>query len=180
MAKTAAKGNEEQTPKQKNGMYIVRVQLKNDNTASIFYRTSTDKDAKEVYYSGKEQVTDDFKKTFQGAVEGFLGVIPRLTPDKEKITMNVIKFDYDKQGFLKSGLYSVKYAFNDQSNAVTNINTPPLPIYKEGMENTFTIAGIHEETLHEVIEKTKAYINGDTRIKQMKLVVDNSEQTGQI
>lgn len=175
MTKTAAKRNEEQTPKQKNGMYIVRVQLKNDNTATIFYRTTTDNDAKEVYYSGKEQVTEDFKNTFQGAVDGFLGVLPRLNPDKKKLTMNVIKFDYDASGFLKNALYSVKYAFSEQNNAVINISTPPLPIYKEGMENTFTISGIHEDTLHEVIEKTKAYINGDTRIKQMKLVVDNSE-----
>lgn len=175
MTKSSAKTKEEQTPQKKNGMYIVRVQLKNDNTATVFYRTTTDKDAKEVYYSGKEEVTEEFKTTFKNAVDGFLGVIPRLAPDKEKITMNAIKFDYDKSGFLKSALYSVKYAFNDQNNAVINISTPPLPIYKEGMENTFTIAGIHEDALHEVLEKTKAYINGETRIKQMKLVVDNSE-----
>lgn len=58
-----------------------------------------------------------------------------------------------------------------------NLNTPPLPIYKEGMENTFTISGKDEEALHEVIAKAKAYMKGDTRTKQMKLVVDNTEET---
>ena len=39
------------------------------------------------------------------------------------------------------------------------------------MENTFTISGKDEEALHEVIAQAKAYINGETRTKQMKLVV---------
>lgn len=175
MTKTAAKTTEEQTPKATGEMFIIKVKLDNDDTASIFYRTSTDKDAKEVHYTGKKQVTEEFKKVFQATVQGFCGVIPRLAPDLDKITMNAIKLDYDKSGFLKSALYSVKYAFNEQNNAVINISTPPLPIYKEVMENTFTIAGIHETALHDVIEKAKAYINGETRIKKLKLFVDNSE-----
>lgn len=175
MTKTASKEKETGTTNAKNEMFIVKVKLNNDNTAAIFYRTSTDKDAKEVYYTGKDQVAEDFKTTFQGTVDGLLGVVTRLAPDKNKITMNAIKLDYDKSGFLKSALYSAKYAFNEQNNAVINLNTPPLPIYKEGMENTFTIAGIHEDALHDVIAKAKAYINGETRTKQMKLVVDNSE-----
>jgi len=175
MTNTAAKEKENNTTNAKNEMFIVKVKLNNDNTAAIFYRTSTDKDAKEVYYTGKDQVTEDFKTTFQGTVDGLIGAVQRLAPDKDKITMNAIKLDYDNKGFLKSALYSAKYAFNEQNNAVININTPPLPIYKEGMENTFTIAGIHEDALHDVIVKAKAYINGETRTKQMKLVVDNSE-----
>lgn len=175
MTKTNTKEKTESTNKVE-GMFIVKVKLNNDNTASIFYRTSTDKEAKEVYYTGKDQVTEDFKTIFQATVDGFLGCIPRLAPDKNKITMNAIKLDYDKSGFLSSALYSCKYAFNEQNNAVMNFNTPALPIYKEGMDNCFTIAGIHEEALHDVIAKAKAYINGETRTKQMKLVVDNSEE----
>lgn len=175
MTKTNTKEKAESTNKVE-GMFIVKVKLNNDNTASIFYRTSTDKEAKEVYYTGKDQVTEAFKEAFQACVQGFCGVMPRLAPDSDKITMNMVKFDYDKSGFLNSALYSIKYAFNEQTNAVVNISTPLLPIYKEGMENTFTIAGIHEEALHDVIAKSKAYINGETRTKQMKLVVDNSEE----
>lgn len=44
------------------------------------------------------------------------------------------------------------------------------------MGNTFCISGKDEELLHEVIAAAKAYINGETRIKQMKLVVDNTEE----
>lgn len=62
------------------------------------------------------------------------------------------------------------------NNAVINISTPLLPIYKEGYENTFCISGKDEEALHKIIEKAKAYINGETRTKQMKLVVDNTEE----
>lgn len=175
MTKTNTKEKAESTNKVE-GTFIVKVKLNNDNTASIFYRTSTDKEAKEVYYTGKDQVTEAFKEAFQACVQGFCGVMPRLAPDSDKITMNAIKFDYDKSGFLNSALYSITYAFNEQTNAVANISTPLLPIYKEDMENTFTIAGIHEEALHDVIAKSKAYINGETRTKQMKLVVDNSEE----
>lgn len=114
------------------------------------------------------------KSAFQSTVEGFCGCIPRLTGDINKITMNCIKFDYGTDGYLKQALYSVKYAFNDQNNAVINISTPLLPIYKEGMENTFCISGKHEEALHEVIRLAKAYIKGETRTKQLKVIVDNS------
>lgn len=175
MTKTNIKEKSESTNKVE-GMFIQKVKLNNDNTASIFYRTSTDKEAKEVYYTGKDQVTEEFKKAFQATVQGFCGVIPRLQGDSDKITMNAIKFEYNKSGFLDKALYSVKYAFNEQNNAVVNISTPLLPIYKEGLDNCFTIAGVHEEALHDCIAKAKAYINGETRTKQMKLVIDNSTE----
>lgn len=174
MTATAAKEKKENTTN-KNLMFINKVKLNNDGTAAIYYRTSCDNNAQEVFYQGKEGVTEEFLKTFQSTVKGLLNVIPRLAADENKITMNAVNFDYGKDEFLKSALYSAKYAFNDQNNAVLNLNTPPLPIYKEGMENTFCISGKDEETLHEVIAKAKAYINGETRTKQMKLVVDNTE-----
>lgn len=175
MAKTAVKEKEENTTIG-NQMFINKVKINNDNTATINYRTTCDSNAKEVFYQGKEEVTEEFKKAFQKTVDGFVGCIPKLASETNKITMNVIKFDYGKTEFLEKALYSVKFAFNDQSNAVINISTPLLPIYKEGMENTFTISGKHEEALHEVIAKAKAYINGETRTTQMKLVVDNTEE----
>lgn len=174
MTKTNTKEKQNSTTKVE-GMFIVKVKLNTDNTASIIYRTSTDKEAKEVYYTGKDQVTEEFKKVFQATAQGFCGVIPRLIPDSDKITMNAIKFEYNKTGFLDKALYCVKYAFNEQNKAVVNISTPLLPIYKEGMDNCFTIAGIHEEALHNVIANAKAYINGKTRTKQMKFIVNNEE-----
>lgn len=172
-AATAAK--EKNTTKSQNLMFINKVKLNNDGTAAIYYRTSCDSNSKEVFFQGKEEVTEEFKTTFSATKKGFIGCIPRLDRDLNKIQMNAIKFDYGKDEFLKSALYSVKYAFNDQNNAVINISTPPIPIYKEGFENTFCISGKDEEALHEVIAKAKAYINGETRTKQMKLIVDNTE-----
>lgn len=173
--KTAVKEKKDATTNSKQ-MFINKVNINNDNTASIFYRTTCDSNAQEVYYQGKEEVTEEFKFAFQNTVIGLTNLLPRLAPDSHKIQMNAIKFDYDKTEFLKSALYSAKYQFSDQTNAVMNLNTPPLPIYKEGMENTFCISGKDEEALHEVIAKAKDYINGNTRVKQMKLVVDNTEE----
>lgn len=164
MVATVVKTTEKDNTASKNQMFIIKVKINNDGTAAINYRTSCDNDTKEVYYQGKDGVT------------GLIGCIPKLAGDKNKITMNSIKFDYGKDEFLKSALYSAKYAFNDQNNAVINLNTPPLPIYKEEYENTFCISGKDEDALHEVIAKAKAYINGETKTKQMKLVVDNSDK----
>lgn len=176
MVATAVKTTEKDNTASKNQMFVVKVKINNDGTAAINYRTSCDSDTKEVYYQGKDGVTEEFKNIFQETVNGLIGCIPKLTGDKNKITMNSIKFDYGKDEFLKSALYSAKYAFNDQNNAVINLNTPPLPIYKEELENTFCISGKDEDALHEVIAKAKAYINGETKTKQMKLVVDNSDK----
>ena len=173
--KTAVKEKKDATTNSKQ-MFINKVKINNDNTASIYYRTTCDSNAQEVYYQGKEEVTEDFKAAFQATIKVLINVIPKLQLDSSKLQMNAIKLDYDKTEFLKSALYSAKYQFSEQTNAIMNLNTPPLPIYKEGMENTFTISGKDEEALHEVIAKAKAYINGETRTKQMKLVVDNTEE----
>ena len=159
-----------------NGMiFIQKVKLNNDGTAKISYKKSTDLFAEESTFTGKDQITEEFKKAFQSTVRGFTSCIPRLAPEASKITMNCIKLVYGKDEFLQSALYSVKYAFNDQNNAVINISTPLLPIYKEGMENTFCISGKDEDALHEVIAKAKAYLKGETRTKQMSLIVDNTK-----
>lgn len=176
MTKTAVKETTKDSTNQKGMVFIQKVKINPDNTAKIWYKKSDDLFQEERTASGQDQVTEEFKSAFQSTVEGFCGCIPRLTGDINKITMNCIKFDYGTDGYLKQALYSVKYAFNDQNNAVINISTPLLPIYQEGMENTFCISGKHEEALHEVIRLAKAYIKGDTRTKQMKLVVDNTEE----
>ena len=158
----------------KDLIFINNIKINNDGTARIYYRTSNDKSAKEVYYNGKEPITEEFAKAFQDAREGFCGVIPALAKDISKITMNVIKFDYDKTDFLHAALYSVKYKFDTQNNAVINISTPLLPIYREDFdEHTFCISGKHEEALHNIIRLAKSYMNGETRTRQMKLVVNN-------
>lgn len=73
-------------------MFINKVKLKNDGTAEIYYRTTNDNNAQEVYFQGKDEVTDDFKRAFQSTVNGIVAVIPRLEPEKYAISMNAIKF----------------------------------------------------------------------------------------
>ncbi len=158
---------------------INKIKINNDMTAVINYVQSGDLSSSEVVFTGKEKVTNEFFKKFQENVEGFVGCVPKLGSDISNITMNAIKFDYGKDnGALKNVLYSIKYAFNPANNAVVNISTPMLPLYKEGMdEKTFYVSEKHEELLKETIELAKAYINGDTGTVQTKLnlVVNNEE-----
>ena len=42
-------------------------------------------------------------------------------------------------------------------------------------ETVVAISGKHEDLLHDILKAAKAYMKGDTRTKQMKLVVDNTE-----
>lgn len=159
----------------KGMIFIQKVKINTDNTAKIWYKKADDLFSEERTASGQDQVTEEFAKAFQTTVKGFVNCIPKLSAEGDKITMNCIKFDYGKDGYLQSALYSIKYSFNDANNAVINISTPLLPIYKEGMEDTFCISGKDEEALHEVIRLAKAYINGETRTKQMSLIVDNTK-----
>ena len=158
---------------------INKIKITNDRTAVINYVQQGDLSNSEVVFTGKEKVTDEFFNKFRENVEGFIGCMPILSSDISNITMNAIKFDFGKDnGALKNVLYSVKYAFNPANNAVVNISTPMLPLFKEGMgEETFYISEKHEEILKETIELAKAYINGDTGTLQGKLnlVVDNEE-----
>lgn len=156
---------------------INKVKINNDKTAVISYVQQGDLSSSEVVFTGKEKVTDEFFKKFQENVEGFVGCMPILSNDIANITMNAIKFDYGKDnGALKQVLYSVKYAFNPANNAVVNISTPLLPLFKEGMDdNVFYVSERHEELLKEVIELAKAYINGDTGTVQGKLNLEVTE-----
>ena len=158
---------------------INKIKINNDKTAIISYVQSEDLSSSEVVFTGKEKVTDEFFKKFQDNVDGFIGCLPALKNESKNIVMNAIKFDYEKgNGLLKSILYSVKYAFNPANNAVVNISTPLLPIYKDNFdEKTFCISGKHEQLLIDVIELATRYINGETGTVQGKLnlVVSNAE-----
>ena len=74
MAQTAAK-EKESTTQSKNLMFIQKVKVNNDNTATIFYKTSNDLSAQEVSFTGKDQITEEFSKAFQNAVTGFTSCI---------------------------------------------------------------------------------------------------------
>lgn len=154
---------------------ITKVKLNNDDTAHIEFKKSDNLGAGSTSWDGEEKVTEEFKKTFSSCKDGFLGCIPALEPKKDNITMNCIKFGYAKDSDkLDNALYSIKYNFNPANNAVVNISTPQLPIYKDTFdESTFCISGKDEEALRKVTELAEKYLNGETRTKQMKLEVVN-------
>ena len=152
---------------------ISKIKIENDQTAIIEYSENTDMNASSVTFTGKEKVTEEFSKKFQENLEGFIGAFPVFAKECGKLKMNSIKFKYDNTGNLSNALYSVKYYFSPKAkNAVVNINTPNLPIYKEEFdEKTFCISGKYINLLQDILELAQKYLNGDTRTKQMKLTV---------
>lgn len=150
---------------------INSVKINKDETAIIEYAKTDDTKLENITHSGVEKVTLEFSKIFQENIKGFLGCLPNFEKSANKLTMNVIKFNYDKEKQLTNALYSVKYNFNDANNAVVNISTPRLPIFKEEFdEKTFCISGKDIDNLLDVIECAKRYINGETGTKQLKIV----------
>lgn len=173
MAATAQKINENNSSAKRGEVLIDKIKIENKK-AVINYHKTTDFDDAQTIYTGKEEVTEDFQKAFEGCISGFLSIMPELK--QTKITMNCLNFTYDKANEIEKALYSVKYKFHDQGNQVINLNTPQLPIYKDTFdEKTFCISGKDVDAFYDVIDFAKKYINGDTRTKQMKLVVDNTE-----
>lgn len=147
-------------------IFITKVKMNNDGTAKIWYKATDDESSREVQFKRDEPVTEIFAEAFQNGADGFFGCIPLLSADASNISMSEIRFDYDGAGKLDKALYGVKYAFNEANNAVINISTPLIPIDREELAGCFTISGKHITDLQEIIKQAKAYINGETRIKQ--------------
>ena len=102
MAKTTVEEKEIEKKGQTPDMiFINRIKVENNGTAAINYRTPNDKSAKEVYYKGKNPITEEFARLFQNCKTGFTSIIPALYSEMPDITMNVIKFDYGKDDFLE-------------------------------------------------------------------------------
>lgn len=174
MAKTAVKEKTSDEVKS-TGLLITRIQIKDDR-AIISYHDDKDFSLNEGTHTGKDDCTSEFLQIFDSAKEIFGEIIQGLRKELLTISMNVIKFEYNNQGFLDKVLMSVKYKFNKQGN-VTNISTGNIPIYNDNLgENVVCISGKHVDLLHKIIQKAKDYMKGDTRTKQMKLVVDNTEE----
>lgn len=172
MARTAPKEKEENTIKVK-GMFINRIQIK-EGRGSIQFSNDCDTSTSEGTFTGKDECTEEFKTLFQSAKEIFVEIMPALRKDIGSIKMNAISFNYDKSCFLEKVLFSVIFTLK-QGNVI-NISTPQIPIYKENMaETTLAVSGKHVDLLHEIIAKAKNYMNGETRTKQMSLIVDNTK-----
>lgn len=161
-----------------NGKILIKkVKVLNDGTAEIKYSTSDELGKGDNTYTGDQEVTGEFAEKFQSCVDGFIACVPALERDKKNIKMNCIKFDYSKDSDkLNNALYSVKYSFNSANNAVINISTPNLPIYRDEFdESTFCISGKDESALYDIQELAKKYLEGQTKTEQLKTVKKDNE-----
>lgn len=172
MARTATKEKQENTTTVK-GMFINRIQIK-EGRGLIQFSNDCDTSTSEGTFTGKDECTEEFKTLFQSAKEIFAEIFPPLRKELDNTKMNAISFNYDKSGFLEKVLFSLIFTLK-QGNVI-NISTPQIPIYKENMaETTLAVSGKHVDLLHEIIAKAKNYMNGETRTKQMSLIVDNTK-----
>ena len=57
---------------------ITKIKVNTDQTATINFKDSSDMDTKEIVFTGKEKITDEFNKTFQSAINSFVEIFPPL------------------------------------------------------------------------------------------------------
>lgn len=173
MAKSNAKSKEETTNGFK-GLLIKKIKMEK-NRALISLIDDDDFKTQNGDFNVKDEVTEDFKKLWDSAKTIVTALHPKLHSEITALRLNHIQFFYDDNGFLSDASFSVIWTIDDNGH-ILNLNYQKYPIYKPEMsETTVAISGKHEELLHEILKAAKAYMNGDTRTKQMKLVVDNTE-----
>ena len=149
---------------------ITKIKVNTDQTATINFKDSSDMDTKEIVFTGKEKITDEFNKTFQSAINSFVEILLPLKGATKDLTMNAIKLEYGKNEKIEKVSYAVKY--KPQNNIITNIPVNNVPIYKEEFsEKTFCVSGKDEKLLYEILDYAQKYIAGDTITKQMKIEV---------
>lgn len=177
MTKTAINEKTEQTNKTTGEKLITRIKLLSDNTLEINYRLTNDKEALEVSYKGKEETTEKFQKEFEKLYSVACQIIPMLSDvSEEDLSVGILRLKYNEKGFLDKASISIKLDI-EASNSPVNISTPMVDFVKEEMsDEAFRISQQNEEIIHSVLEMAKAYMDGDTRTKQLSLVVDNEEK----
>lgn len=144
---------------------ISKIKINPDKTAVINFSQSDDLTSAEITFKGKDKVTEPFYNKFQENIEGLIDSIPIFENDKYNLTMNTIKFVYDKEKEIENIQYTAKYTINSDDNKA-DIVTPLLSISTKKEE--------HKKLLHEVIRLAKSYVNGDTSTVQMKIFKHNS------
>lgn len=139
---------------------INKIKINPDRTAVINYSQSADLTSAEITFKGKDKVTEVFYKKFQENIEGLIASIPILEDDKFNLSMNTIKFVYDPNKNIDCIQYAAKYCINSDEDKADIVS--PLLSMEEKDE-------AHQRLLHEVIRQAKAYVNGETSTKQMKI-----------
>lgn len=176
MTKAATNEKTEQSNMATGEKLITKIKLTPAETLEVNYKLSNDKEALEVLYVGKEEVTAKFSENFEKLTTVACQIVPMLeNVPEEDLSVGILRLKYNDNGFLDKASLSIKLLI-EASNSPINISTPMVDFAKEDMSDfAFKISQENEELIHEVIALTKAYMNGDTRTKQLSLVVDNEE-----
>ena len=178
MSKTNVK-EKEQTKGDFKGKLLNKIKITSDNTAIITYTELNNQFKQDAVFTGKEEVRKEFFEKLQENKETLKEIVPFLDKwGNENITIGSIKIGYDGAGKVENLIISAQVDLLKKGiKSPLNISTPLIPFYKESNDSTiFSISGVHETIVHETIELAKAYQSGDTKVKQMSLVVDNENK----
>lgn len=172
MAKSNLKEKEDLTVKSSD-FFIKKITMKDDK-AIIEYFTDDDFRVNESKFKVKDEVTEDFKKLWTESKTIITSLTPQLYKEVAALKINSIGFEYDGD-FLEKVSIAAVWSIDDNGH-ILNLNYNNYPIYKPEMaETVVAISGKHEDLLHDILKAAKAYMNGDTRTKQMSLIVDNTK-----
>lgn len=176
MTKTATKIQTESGNNIAGEKLITRIKLMPGNTLEVNYKLANDKEALEVSYTGKEEVTDRYLEQFAKLNAPACQIVPILEyAYPADLKAGVLRLKYNEKGNLDKMSVSVQLKLTT-SNSPVNISTPMVDfVTEDSPEEAFRISAENEEIVHELLAMTKAYMNGETRTKQLSLVVDNEE-----
>lgn len=172
MAKTATDEKQKSGNEVSGEKLLTRIKLTNTDTLEIDYKFSNEDEALTVKYEGKDGVTKKFMEQFEETKVIVKEILPTLEEDSK---VHIVRLKYDSAGFLDK--ISLSFQITSLlSNTPINVSTPFIGFVDPDEENQSPALSNNAETMiHEIVALSKAYMNGDTRTKQLSLVVDNEE-----
>lgn len=173
MVKNAVNKKQKSGNEYKGEKLITRIKLTNEDTLEIDYKLSNEDEALTVKYNGKDNVTQKFLEKFEETST----IIWEILPDIQNIEkVNIIRLQYNEKDFLEKISLSFQIKC-DLSNSPINISTPYIGFLDPEMTEvqSTALSNNAQQITHEIIALTKAYMNGDTRTKQLSLVVNNED-----
>ena len=152
---------------------ITKITMKN-NKAIIECSNEDDFRTNDFKFKVKDEITENFKTLWDEVKDIIIALTPSLYKEGQALKINSINFEYES-GYLENVSIAVVWSIDDKGH-ILNLNYNKYPIFREEFtEDVVCISGKHEELLHDILKAAKAYMKGDTRTKQMSLIVDNTK-----
>lgn len=174
MAQTQLKEQTDNTTK-KTETLISKIKLDKFGFPTIVLTKTNDKSSQEIVFTGKEEVTEDFKKKFNELKNTIVEIIPFLEDTEQEIKTTGLTIKYGLSSELKGIVITAQVQAQETILSPVNINTPYVKFAAPECSDEFTLCSRNLDIVEKIIHKTEAYMNGDTKTKQLSLVVDNSE-----